>query len=339
MKYRFEFRPYHRQFKQPLATSHGLWEVREGIILRLTDETGKVGFGEIAPLTWFGSESIEQALNFCRQLSSEITTDDVFAIPSELPASQFGFESAWSEVTSRVQVNEFQIAKPINFSALLPSGSSSLNRWQTLWNQGYRTFKWKIGVAPISEEIKTFHKLTNVLPQEAKLRLDANAGLNEEATVQWLQACEGVNVEFLEQPLPVNKFTSMLQLSQQFSTLLALDESVANIQQLQTCYQQGWRGIFVIKPAIFGSPKQLRKFCQQNQIDTVFSTVFETQIGRHQGLKLSAEIAKNQRAPGYGVAHWFLDNDIFSQIKTSAYLPYENSKLMCEKLWAFLSNT
>jgi O-succinylbenzoate synthase len=107
MKYRFEFRPYRRTFKQPLATSHGLWEVREGIILRLIDRTGRAGFGEIAPLKWFGSESSEQALEFCGQLPSEISTDDIFAVPSELPACQFGFESAWEDVTSYLQLVNF----------------------------------------------------------------------------------------------------------------------------------------------------------------------------------------------------------------------------------------
>ena len=42
--YRFEFRPYRRRFVR-LATSHGSWDIRDGIILRLTDETGKVGWG------------------------------------------------------------------------------------------------------------------------------------------------------------------------------------------------------------------------------------------------------------------------------------------------------
>src|SRR5207237_3044231 len=93
--YQFEFRPYQRPFKRPLSTSHGTWDVREGIILRLTNETGQVGWGEIAPISWFGSETLEQALDFCQQLPPQITATDVFSIPAELPACQFGFESAW----------------------------------------------------------------------------------------------------------------------------------------------------------------------------------------------------------------------------------------------------
>ena len=50
MSYRFEFRPYHRRFRQPVRTHHGDWQVREGLILKLTDEDGCSGFGEVAPL-------------------------------------------------------------------------------------------------------------------------------------------------------------------------------------------------------------------------------------------------------------------------------------------------
>jgi len=55
--------------------------------------------------------------------------------------------------------------------------------------------------------------------------------------------CDQVGIEFLEQPLPVAQFDAMLELSDRYSTQLALDESVATLDQLQASYQQGWRGI------------------------------------------------------------------------------------------------
>ncbi|HAA31219.1 MAG TPA: o-succinylbenzoate synthase, partial [Cyanobacteria bacterium UBA8553] len=90
-----------------------------------------------------------------------------------------------------------------------------------------------------------------------------------------------------------------------YSTPIALDESVATIDQLEECYQKGWRGIFVIKVAIAGSPKRLRQFCQKHDIDTVFSSVFETSIGRQAALQLAAELSNPNRAVGFGVNHWF----------------------------------
>jgi o-succinylbenzoate synthase len=311
MLYQFEFRTYQRKFKRPLQTSHGIWEIRLGIILKLTDENGQFGWGEIAPLSWFGSESFEQALDFCNSLPANISSETIFSISAELPACQFGFESALSNEDNEEENNRY--------SGLLPAGETALSAVQMLWKQGYRTFKWKIGV--IEQELNVFQQLIKAMDdlgdrEKALLRLDANGGLNYSQAETWLKTCDNVlgipnfsvKIEFLEQPLPVTQFEEMLELSAVYKTPIALDESVANLDRIQECYDQGWRGIFVIKPAICGSPSQLRKFCQTHNIDAVFSSVFETQIGRQAALNLATELFPNSRALGFGTDCWFDEN-------------------------------
>ncbi|NDJ25406.1 o-succinylbenzoate synthase [Nostoc sp. B(2019)] len=331
MTYRFKFRPYRHRFVQSLTTSHGIWDIRDGIILNLTDKTGRVGWGEIAPISWFGSETIEQALDFCRQLPEEITDETIFSIPDELPACQFGFESAW-EMGSRwdgeqtgwgaeENLNLPSASSSLTYSGLLPAGEAALNQWEKLWQQGYRTFKWKIGVYAIANELEIFDILTHSLPTSTKLRLDANGGLSYEEANLWLWTCDSIKaneeisieIEFIEQPLPVEQFQEMLELSICYGTAIALDESVATLNQLVTCYQQGWREIFVIKPAIVGSPSRLRQFCQQHKIDAVFSSVFETAIARLAALQLAAELSQNNRAVGFGINHFFEHKETWLQ--------------------------
>ena len=324
MLYQFEFRTYQRKFKRPLQTSHGIWDIREGIILKLTDENGQIGWGEIAPLSWFGSETFEQALDFCNQLSAHISEETILSISAEFPACQFGFESALLKETnspppaSPCQGGEKNLSQ---YSGLLPAGEAALSVLQMLWKQGFRTFKWKIGVAAIEEELTIFQQLIKAMHdladrETALLRLDANGGLNYSQAETWLKTCDNVleipdfsvKIEFLEQPLAVTQFDEMLALSAAYKTPIALDESVAKLDRIQECYNQGWRGIFVIKPAICGSPSQLRKFCQTHNIDAVFSSVFETQIGRQAALNLATELSLNSRALGFGTHDWFDDN-------------------------------
>ncbi|MBA3924289.1 MAG: o-succinylbenzoate synthase [Nostocaceae cyanobacterium] len=297
MSYHWQFRPYRYPFKHPLHTSHGVWNVREGIILRL-EQSGRVGWGEIAPLSWFGSETLEQAEDFCRQL---ITKEVIPRVPDELPACQFAVESAWEMLSAKDNGSD-----SLSYSALLPAGAAALDRIMVLLQQGYRTFKWKIGVGDVDTELKIFAELVQVLPNDAKLRLDGNGGLGLDGAKAWLEAADKSKVvEFIEQPLGIDQFSAMLALSQQYQTLLALDESVATLAQMQNCYELGWRSVFVIKPAIAGSPSSLRQFCQTTQIDAVFSSVFETKIGRVAALRLAAELSHPKRAIGFGVDHWF----------------------------------
>jgi len=324
MEYKFAFRSYQRKFQIPVKTSHGTWNVRKGIILSLTDDKGKQGFGEIAPVSWLGSETFEQALDFCQQLPEVITPANIFSIPEDLPACQFGIESAWEELSthaltlSGMPLEELPdpTLEPQMFSGLLPAGQAAVLARKILWKQGYRTFKWKIGVVPIDLELRILEQLVKSILEDfttdepISIRLDANGGLTEVEASQWLHVCDkaGKIIEFLEQPLPVDRLDQMIQLSDRFSTPIALDESVVTLKQMKAIYDRGWPGIFVIKPSISGSPSEIRRFCRKS-VDIVFSSVFETDIGRTSALRLAAEFnPKQDRALGFGVDRW-LDDD------------------------------
>lgn len=276
-------------------------------MLRLEDEDGRIGWGEIAPISFFGSESIEQALRFCQSLPAQITAEMICQIPESLPACQFGFESAWEQLEPHSQ----SASERMPSSILLPTGTAALDSPQLFTAQpnalSPTTFKWKIGVASVQAELATFEQLMSVLPVGAKLRLDANGGLSWQQADLWLRVCDGYGIEYLEQPLPPHKFDLMLKLSQRHSTPIALDESVTTLSQLKTCSQH-WQGIFVIKAPIAGSPIQLRNFCQTHTLDIVWSSVFETSIARsYIETYLMAALPASNRATGFGVDHWFRD--------------------------------
>jgi o-succinylbenzoate synthase len=302
--YQFTYSVYQRPFRQPLKTSHGVWEIREGIIITLTDNLGKSHQGEIAPIPWFGSESIEQAILWCQQIGDSITTNQIQTIPDNLPACQFGFGSAL--VSFSLPPFPIPIFNP-NISALLPSGAAAIACIPALSAQGYSVFKWKIGVLPIAEEIAIWKQLMTALPDVVKLRLDANGGLTYAEAEQWLEICsQEVRIEFIEQPLGIDAIEQMQDLALIYHTPIALDESVATFDRIQSAYNQGWRGIYVIKPGIAGFPWRLAEFIARHQLDVVFSSVMETKIGRDAAFRLASGLNLN-RSMGFGLDQWFSD--------------------------------
>lgn len=297
--YQLAITPYEKPFRQPFKTSYGEWKIRQGIIISLQDTAGNISYGEIAPLPQFGSETLEQALSFCSQFS-QITETEIYEIPEQFPACQFAFESAL-ERFSRTPIYQ----ENLQLSCLLPAGKQALETWQSGWKQGQKTFKWKIGV--FSQEDSWFEQLINQLPDDCQLRLDANGGLTFSQAEQWLQLADASGkVELIEQPLPPNQFQQMQELTVKYQTPIALDESVGTLRQLENCYQQGWRDIFVIKCAIAGSPRYLRQLCQHYKLDLIFSSVMETDVAREAALQLATELSSH-RALGFGVNHWFTD--------------------------------
>jgi o-succinylbenzoate synthase len=352
MNYRLLLKPYRWKFEQPLQTHHGLWEIREGLIIGLEREDGVTGWGEVAPIPWFGTETLEEAIAFFKQLPPVLTNIEIASAPSTLPACQFGLGSAhqaiygtqytsdtldipctrppnppmlggnnprlWTSppflmalwpcigglgVPSAIQYcyGSESEGQDLTFCGLLPAGTAAFKAWQPLWQQGYRTFKWKIAVQPIEVEMGLFQQLAAALPKGTKLRLDANGGLTVKEAIQWLRLCQNTQVEYLEQPLHPEQFKAMAQLSRSFSTPIALDESVATLAQLKQCHEQGWQGVMVVKAAIAGYPQHLAQFLATNQIDAVFSSVFETEVGRRSALALAQAFNSKHRAIGFGV--------------------------------------
>jgi o-succinylbenzoate synthase len=302
--YKFTYSIYQRPFRQPLKTSHGVWEIRVGIIIQLTDELGRSHQGEIAPIPWFGSESIEQARSWCEQIGDSITIEQIYQIPDHLSACQFGFGSALTafdpDLLSQTKLNP-------DISALLPSGEAAIARIQALSAQGYRTFKWKIGVLSVAQEVAIWRQLIIGLPPNGKLRLDANGGLTYEQAEEWLGICDReARIEFIEQPLGIDSITETIELAKAYDTPIALDESVATFDRIRAAYTQGWRGIYVIKPGIGGFPWRLAEFITQYQLDVVFSSVMETSVGRDAAFRLASGLKLN-RSMGFGIDEWFID--------------------------------
>ncbi|MBW4483059.1 MAG: o-succinylbenzoate synthase [Tildeniella torsiva UHER 1998/13D] len=310
-------RLYQRRFAQPLHTAHGPWVWREGLLLRLRDSLGRVGYGEVAPIPWFSSESVAEALAFCHAQGGEWRCGE---IPNSLPATQFGLESAQADLAGQIAGQESAIPTDSLANAaicgLLPAGETALEIAPQRLAQGHRTLKWKIGVGSIADEIRWLDQLVGNLPSDARLRLDANGGLSLAQAEQWLTACDRINanpqlatVEHLEQPLPPDQLAAMTALGERYHTAIALDESVATLAQLEHCWQQGWRGVFVVKPAIAGSPQQLEAFCQQHQPHLVFSSAFETIVGRQAALAIAARCSPSLApALGFGTQGWFADD-------------------------------
>ncbi|MBW4653959.1 MAG: o-succinylbenzoate synthase [Kaiparowitsia implicata GSE-PSE-MK54-09C] len=318
------FRPYHRQFQQPLQTQHGAWAVRSGVLLKLEDEE-RVAFGEITPLDWFGTETLTTALAFCAQwqatrVAGEVDRADsgdgleaeLAAIPDHLPACQFGFGMLLEQWFYPQPERSPESQPKHSIAYLLPTGARAIAHLSQLTppiNDSSPCFKWKIGVATWADELAWFRQVMAALPPGARVRLDANGGLSWDAACAWLAVCADYPaVEFLEQPLAPNSVREMQQLGDRYPTPIALDESVATVRQLEQCLTAGWRGVVVIKAAIAGSPQRLRQVCQRYQPDIVWSSVFETAIARDYLLsRLIPSLTPQPRTLGFGTEHWFAD--------------------------------
>ena len=304
MPFRFEYHAYRAAFRQPLATAHGVWSEREGLFVRLTDSSGRSGLGEIAPLPAWGSETLDEARAFCASLSGTFDESALQHIPVDRPCCRFALETALDALlrpSSPLPVRQLPMA------ALLPAGEAAIAAATRAAARGFTAMKWKVGVGDSAAELAILPRVLAALPQAAHLRIDANGAWDLATARNWLKACEGHAVEFIEQPFPVGREQPVLQLANEFSTPIALDESVARTDDLRRWLDFGWPGIYVIKPALAGSPRRILKLLDDYEAEAVFSSAFETAIGARAALAVATCAARSGRALGFGTIGCFAD--------------------------------
>lgn len=302
MNYQLQFVPYRRPFAVPLRTARGAWFEREGILLRLKRSDGRVGYGEITPLDGFGTESVIQACEYLAALGTEIREEALAAVPGHLPSTAFGLTSA------RWMIEEPTIDYVFENCALLPGGGPAMEAIGPLLSEGFRTFKLKLGVEVLHNELALVNGLLGLLPSDGHLRLDANGHMSEADLKSWSAFLAGnAMVDFLEQPFSVGRERAMLDEGRGGDLSLALDESIASVESFEK-FSVGlnWPGPLVVKSSIMGTVEEQKRVLRPFAKRVIISSSFETGVGAHSVLRLAGALGV-ERAIGFGTLGFFAD--------------------------------
>jgi O-succinylbenzoate synthase len=299
MNYQFAFRAYRLPLRVPLRTAHGLWTEREGLLVRLEDEAGRAGFGEIAPVPWFGTETPAEAEEVCRSLGEKVNATALDAVPERFGCVRFALACALVEPAKVAPEKRLPVA------ALLPAGRAALKMLPEKLEAGFLAFKWKVGVERAEEELGVLDDLLARLPEYARLRLDANGAWDRRQAEKWLGRCAERPVEFVEQPVAPDKEETLLGLAEDYPVTLALDESVTDLAAACEWQAKGWPGVFVLKPALAGPPEEIAAWIRATRADVVFSSAIETALGRTAILRVVLAHELTKRAVGFGVGEIF----------------------------------
>jgi O-succinylbenzoate synthase len=331
------YRLSHRRYRLPLLhavnTAHGAWTEREGIIVRLEDPTGRVGFGEVAPIPWFGTETLAEAQEALAKLGDAVEPAAFHLVDERLGCLRFAMATALGAAddgtvgTSRMPV-----------AALLPAGRAALMAVKQMLEEGYVACKWKVGVGDVADEWAMLDDLLAGLPGHVKLRLDANGAWSARQAARWLERCAERPIEFVEQPVPPQNVDALMGLAADYPTTLALDESVTGLPSLRVWLERGWPGVVVVKPALAGVPASVLELLAKHQADVVFSSACETAVGRRAALQMAFQFkGVRPRALGFGVTPLFKDAR-FDGLSAVPFVSLDDvRKMEPEAVWNALS--
>ncbi len=303
-KCRADILRYRLPFRQPLTFRRNTLRERQGLILRLYC-SGRYGFGEIAPLPGFSSESLDQAERqlqaFCHAVNSGQFADKASLEGwSLLPSVAFGVESAlwWLQQDSWV-------AAPAVAPLLNGTRTEILRRlehWQGAWPD---EFKLKTGRSTLAYDCDTLSQILGIVPDFVRIKLDSNRQWSFAQAVRLAGAIDTTRVAYVEEPTGHSSEFSLL--FQQTGLPFALDETVQ-----QPGYQfEPMPGLaaIVIKPTLVGGLgrcQQLVSAAHAEGVRAVFSSSYESSIGLHILEQLSAQWTPGE-LPGLDTATAFVE--------------------------------
>ncbi len=310
MTHRLTYRRYRLPLRVAVRTAHGVLAERTGVLVRLEDESGAVGYGEAAVLPWFGTETTDEVVAACSVLGERVTTEQLAAVPARLQCLRFALQTATSAKAAPEGGQASVAQKHLPVAALLPAGLPALKKIAPLAEAGLRTFKLKVGVGDSADELALLDDVCAALPGGAKLRLDANGAWQRLQAEHWLERCANRPVEFIEQPIAADARGAedlLCGLANDYPTPLALDESLAGEGAVERWLAVGWPGVFIVKPSLLGDAAGALARLASAKAKVVFSSALETAVGARSALRLAFQWPGEARALGFGVWPLFAD--------------------------------
>ena len=350
----FQFRRYRLPLRMPVRTAHETWTEREGLVLKLEAGRGGAGFGEVAPIPAFGTETIGAAEAVCRSLGEWPTEAALAAVPASLGCVRQALATAKAALQARAGA-ELSAAPDAGepatsqhppyraIAGLLPAGRAALEPLRIKVEAGFRVFKWKVGVGRVEDELPLLDDLCAALPPGGRLRLDANGGWNRRQAERWLERCAERPVEFVEQPcfapatpdanLARRTDDVLLGLAHDFPTPIALDESLVGEGDVERWVDAGWPGWFVVKPSLLGDAAGALARLESAGAPVVFSSALETAIGARAALRTAFAWRGEPHALGFGVWPLFADQR-FDGPATAPFVREEDvARINPEDVW------
>ena len=300
----FAYKAYKRTFAGEYQTASHELSQRPGILLRLRDGDGKVGFGEIAPIESFGTESFLAALSVCSELQENFEYEKALERMNLFPCFRFALDSAHEMLLRKNELGLLQKPWPV---CGLVTAIGDRNRYDKLFGQGYQSLKIKIGKSDFAEECRMVEAIVGMSEGKIPIRMDANGTMDRARTTRWMEFASECPVEFIEQPMAKGMEGEMSAIARDFPVKLALDESVCFLDDLKRWSDSQWEGVYVVKPSIAGSRQALLDELEKLPEDSVvFSSSLESMVGASAALSLAIESGKQARALGFGVEDLFL---------------------------------
>ncbi|WP_020587857.1 mandelate racemase/muconate lactonizing enzyme family protein [Desulfobacter curvatus] len=231
------------ELTRPYTIAYDTFTHVENLFVLLETDTGLVGIGAGSPAEDVTGESIdacEKALNeqACALFEGMDLADAVSrlkimetkmaATPAAMAAMDIALHDLMGKALNRPLVEilgRVHTAMPTSITIGIKSLDEMLAEADEYTGRGFKILKVKTGM-DVDQDIERVCRLKAYVNADVRIRVDANQGYDVEQYKKFLAGTKGTNLEFVEQPLHVNKTAAMADLSEDERNFSMADESL-----------------------------------------------------------------------------------------------------------------
>ncbi|MEM9666548.1 MAG: o-succinylbenzoate synthase [Bacteroidota bacterium] len=307
--------PYRLPLTRPLRLSTGVLQAREGVAVQLKAPSGAEGWGDVAPLPGFSTETLETATAQLQTLTAVVEAGvSVTGLRSQLaacaPSVRFGVEGAWVALQARVQGQTVSacLGTPratVMLNGLIVDGDVDAQA-VSLQDQGYRHVKVKVGRRPVDEEAARIRRVLAATAPTLQLRLDANRAWTLAEARAMAAQIDLTRIEYIEEPLADADALPTLAAD---GVPVALDETVHQAPDVPLA-DWSYATAFVLKPTLLGLARTRQYLADAAQLGRLvtLSSSFESGLGLALLYALAASSPATQTAAGLDTYHWLAED-------------------------------
>jgi L-alanine-DL-glutamate epimerase-like enolase superfamily enzyme len=230
-------------FEEPIKIPLGSLDGANNVVVKVTTDTGLVGWGEASPFAPITGDTQESNVVTGLQLAQLITGKDPLAIEACVaainaftlgePSIRSAFDMALFDIAAKAasmplyqflggERREIRTDMTIGMQTTV---EDTLRIAQSIVDANFDAIKMKVG-RPGLQDVAHVQAVRKLVGPDILIKIDSNQGWDYPTAVANIKAMAPLNLQYSEQPLAVWDFDNIARLRQKVDLPICVDESV-----------------------------------------------------------------------------------------------------------------
>lgn len=242
----------HLPLYEPFVISYATYDYMPSIIVKMTTDTGHIGYGEGVADDHVTGESFESTFAVIKNTLApkligenpknmerihEIMDKAIYGVPTAKAALDI---ACYDVVGKRLGVPVYDLLGgryhrkfPITHVLSIGTPEKMADEAEERVAAGYRSMKMKVGTE-VMADVARIEAVRRRVGEEIAIRVDVNQGWKNSAnTLQGLRKLEHCSLDWIEQPVLADDFDGMVEVKSKTSVPVMIDEGLRGVRDMR----------------------------------------------------------------------------------------------------------